>query len=180
MKSLRRAEAKSDAVTRFVESLKVNSKVVNALTAVTTADLADPATNHALQNFTPLLEPRLRVIEFETTEDLEDGAFDEHDHLSVTLDNAGRRVRDLLQLLTGNSDTALLAPGHAVVQAIYTRLRDEITAHVGTDADGEPEVSWPTGRSTLEITALRYSINDELFSMTGTFDVTWTDLRWPH
>ncbi|WP_194834865.1 HNH endonuclease [Nocardia sp. XZ_19_369] len=168
---LKRTKKKVSQVENFIEKYKAAGRAAEALALVVSADLSDSSFSDALVEFAPLLDSRLRVVDFTTTDEIYDPGADAPELVAVTLDRTGRRVRDVLETLSGQDiDEALAEPIRTVRGAISDRLLGDLTSQVQDAGHFYPEVAPPTTRMALDVTNLRYTVEDEQFEMVGTFD----------
>ncbi|GCE45084.1 hypothetical protein Rhow_001111 [Rhodococcus wratislaviensis] len=167
----KKARAKATDVEKWVRSFGSSNRVAKAVMAVTTADLENPRSKQSLTDFAPVLAARLRVLDYTTTDEHDDPNADETEQVVVTLDNAGRRTRDLIEDLYGlDLNEALLAPIRATKSAITSALVSAIGAYFEDRGHVEPDIGCPIGRMRIEADGLRYDRLDEQFELTGSFD----------
>ncbi|WP_146088926.1 HNH endonuclease [Nocardia cyriacigeorgica] len=168
---LQRVIAKAPDVRKFVRSYEASGRVGQALVAVMRTDLDDSRSLDALVEFAPLLDSRLRSIEFSTTDEFEDPMSDVREVMVVTLDKEGRRVRDMMAVLTGEEpEDVLTTPALTVKAEISNGLVADVAAQAKCAGYAYPDIAPPTARIDLTITELRYRADDEQFKMSGTFD----------
>ncbi|MFD4444406.1 HNH endonuclease [Nocardia sp. NPDC058519] len=168
---LQRVKAKVPEVQKFIRSFEASGRVGKALVAVMRTDLEDSRSLKALTEFAPLLDTRLRRIEFTTIDEFEDPTTDVREITVVELDQAGRRVRDMMAVLVGEDpDDVLTTPVLTVKQEISEHLLSDIRSQVDNAGHMYPEIAPPSTRIDLTITELLYIVDDEQFKMVGTFD----------
>lgn len=175
LETLRRAAKEVPNVEQFVRRYWAAGKFADALATAVEGDLADDRNLDALTDFAPLLDARIRLIDFTTNEEVVDPMADDPRAVTLKLDRKGRQVRDVLEVLTGRDfDEAILEPIRTVRHEITERLLADITAQVRDAGHPYPDVAWPTARIDLNCTELRYLVDEEQFKMVGAFDADGT------
>lgn len=172
---LEKARKRESEVDRLFRAFEDKHDLAKALLTVTVAEVADPKAKETLMEFGSLMVNRLRMVApevLETPSDypLDDPSADRMHHVIVTLNEAGRRARVILEDVYGcDFDEALRYPVRAVVSAINDGLRSSMHSYLFQGGEPDADIEVPSGRVLVEVTELAYSSSEE-FRLGGRFE----------
>ncbi|MFI7167360.1 HNH endonuclease [Rhodococcus erythropolis] len=170
-----KVRAKAEKVEAGVRSLKGERAVAKAIAAFLSADLGDPRAVLALTAFAPVIDARIRLLDYTMDVEHFDPFADESDQVSLKISEQGRRTIIVLEEISGvGFDNALLQPIRATKAKINKRLKDAIEAQITNEGHAASDAGTPTSRIDMEADVLRYDKDAEVFELAGTFEAKGT------
>ncbi len=159
------------------------AKAFLKIAALTEVD--DPKSKETLMEFGPLMVNRLRVVAPEVLETPSDYPFDnangdEMHHIIVTLNEAGRRARVILEdVYNCDFDESIFYPVGAVIGAINAQLVSSMESYLASGGEWYPDVGEPRGRIVVEVEELVYE-PPKGFEIGGKFEADGSSLASIH
>ncbi len=179
---LRKARKLESRVEKLFHAFGNRNQLAKALIKVAAvADLDDPKVKDTLMEFGPLMVNRLRiaapdVLEAPSHYPFDNANGDEMHHVIVTLDEAGRRARVILEdVYSCDFDESISYPVRAVVKAINTELVSSMANYLFSGGQSDPDIGEPTGRVVVEVEELVYE-SPKGFRIGGRFEADGSSL----
>lgn len=175
MSLLVRARALEPAVVDTVRRFHNRNAMTEAIMIITGADPADTAVADTLSQLGPLLINRLRYIAPDilggpSNYDFFDPGGDELNHVAVTLDEASRRARIVLEDAYGcDFDAAILEAVRALIAEIQDHLSQRIASPLW-DRGYDPDVGDVVGRIDINVTRLTLEAAGPSFEFQGSYE----------
>ncbi|MGR6978224.1 HNH endonuclease [Mycobacteroides abscessus] len=183
---LRKARNLESRVEKLVSAFGDRTKLAQALLDVAAlAELDDPKAEETLMEFGPLMVNRLRVVAPDVLEAPSDYPFDhangdEMHHIIVTLNEAGRRARVILEdVYSCDFDESIFYPVGAVMGAINAQLVSSMESYLASGGEWYPDVGEPRGRIVVEVEELVYQ-PPKGFEIGGKFEADGSSLASIH
>lgn len=167
----KKARAKASKVEKWVRSFKSSHPVAKAVVTLATADLDDARAKRSLANFAPVLDSRIRHLNYVTEGEHFNPFEDETQQATLSIDERGRRTIVLLEDFHGmDLDNALLPAIRRTRSSIEKHLASDMETNVRHQGHVEPEAGTLLGDIDIRATALRYDRSAEQYEISGSFD----------
>lgn len=182
---LEKARKREPKVQKLFQAFEDKHDLAKALLTVSVAEVSEPEAKETLMEFGSLMVNRLRMVApdvLETPSDypLDDPDADEMHHLIVTLNEAGRRARVILEdVYSCDFDDSIRYPVRAVVAAINDQLVSSMSSYLFSGSEPDPDIGDPTGRVAVEVTDVVYESAEE-FRLSGRFEADGSSLAGIH
>lgn len=176
MSLLNTAERHKPEVEKRVRAFSTSNAVAKAMLSISTADLADPASEKALLDLAPLVVARLRtvapgVLIGPESYDFDDPQTSRSEEVLVTIDEASRRARVILEDVHGGDlEAALRLAVAKLKRAITDHLEADMVQQLEGDEHYEPELGGSEGHIEILIEQFRFDASDEHFELRGGFN----------